>query len=78
MNGGSFNRSKHMIAKYGFVKQYVDMGKVELIHCRTQVMVADMLTKPLGGTDLKKLSNLISVVDGWEKSDFCDSYDYLF
>jgi hypothetical protein len=64
MNGGSFNRSKHMIAKYGFVKQYVDMGKVELIHCRTQVMVADMLTKPLGGTDLKKLSNLISVVDG--------------
>jgi hypothetical protein len=47
MNGGSFNRSKHMIAKYGFVKQYVDLGKIQLAHCRTQVMVADMLTKPL-------------------------------
>jgi hypothetical protein len=63
MNGGSFNRSKHMIAKYGFVKQYVDMGKIQLVHCRTQVMVADMLTKPLSGSDLKKLSNLICVVD---------------
>ena len=63
MNGGSFNRSKHMIAKYGFVKQYVDMGKIQLVHCRTQVMVADMLTKPLSGTDLKKLSNLIYVID---------------
>ena len=63
MNGGSFNRSKHMIAKYGFVKQYVDMGKIQLVHWRTQVMVADMLTKPLRGSDLKKLSNLICVVD---------------
>jgi hypothetical protein len=54
MNGGSFNRSKHMIAKYGFVKQHVDRGDIQLIHCRTQAMAADMLTKPLTGSELKK------------------------
>jgi hypothetical protein len=63
MNGGSFNRSKHMIAKYAFIKQHVDTGEIELIHCRTNLMVADMLTKPLGGTDLKKLSDLVFMVD---------------
>ena len=49
---------------YAFVKQYVDLGKIELVHCRTQVMVADMLTKPLNESDLKKLSDLIFIVDG--------------
>jgi hypothetical protein len=63
MNGGSFNRSKHMITKYAFVKQHVDLGHIELVHCRTQVMAADMLTKPLNGSDLKKLSELVSIVD---------------
>jgi hypothetical protein len=53
-----------MISKYAFVKQYVDLGKIELVHCRTQVMVADMLTKPLTGSDLKKLSDLICIIDG--------------
>jgi hypothetical protein len=64
MNGGSFNRSKHMISKYAFVKQYVDSGQIKLVHCRTNVMVADMLTKPLNGSDLKRLSDLVSIVDG--------------
>jgi hypothetical protein len=28
-------------------------------------MAADMLTKPLGGADLKKLSDLVFIVDLW-------------
>jgi hypothetical protein len=63
MNGGSFNRSKHMISKYAFVKQYVDSGEIQLVHCRTNLMVADMLTKPLSGTELKKLMELVDIVD---------------
>jgi Reverse transcriptase (RNA-dependent DNA polymerase) len=63
MSGGNFNRSKHMLTKYTFVKQYVDLGEIELVHCRTQVMAADMLTKPLTGSELKKLIDLISIVD---------------
>jgi hypothetical protein len=64
MNGGSFNRSKHIMSKYAFVKQHVDSGDIELIHCRTNIMVADMLTKPLTGTELKKLMELVDIVDG--------------
>jgi hypothetical protein len=28
-------------------------------------MVADMVTKPLTGSELKKLSELVFIVDGW-------------
>jgi hypothetical protein len=63
MNGGSFNRSKHMITKCAFIKQHVDSGEIILQHCRTDIMVADMVTKPLTGTQLKKLSELVFIVD---------------
>jgi hypothetical protein len=64
MNGGSFNRSKHMISKCSFIKQHVDSGDIILDHCRTHIMVADMVTKPLTGSELKKLSELVFIVDG--------------
>ena len=62
-NGGSFNRSKHMIARQGFVKQHVDSGDIIFVHCPGEMMPADMLTKPLEGTRLKKLSQLINLHD---------------
>jgi hypothetical protein len=62
-NGGSFNRSKHMIARHGFVKQHVDSGDITFVHCPGEVMPADMLTKPLDGPRLKKLSQLINLYD---------------
>jgi hypothetical protein len=62
-NGGSFNRSKHMVARHGFVKQHMDFGDVILQHCPGEVMPADMLTKPLDGTRLKKLSEIVNLTD---------------
>jgi hypothetical protein len=62
-NGGSFSRSKHMIARYGFVKQHVELEDITFKHCPGEVMPADMLTKPLDGSRLKKLSQLINLVD---------------
>jgi hypothetical protein len=62
-NGGSFSRSKHMIARYGFVKQHVELGDVIFKHCPGEVMPADMLTKPLDGTRLRKLSEIVNLVD---------------
>ena len=46
-NERSFNRSKHMIARQGFVKQYIDQGDIIFVHCPGEMMPADMLTKPL-------------------------------
>jgi hypothetical protein len=63
LNGGTFARTKHMITKYGFIKQHIDMGNISLEHCRTHIMAADMVTKPLGGTELRKLSELICILD---------------
>ena len=62
LNGGTFSRTKHMITKYGFIKQHIDNGNIILEHCRTHILAADVVTKPLGGTDLKKLSNLICII----------------
>ena len=55
-NGGSFSRSKHMVARHGFIKQHVELGDITFKHCPGDIMPADMLTKPLDGSRLKKLS----------------------
>jgi hypothetical protein len=52
-----------MIARYQFVKQHVDLGDITFCHCPGETMPADMLTKPLDGSRLKKLSELINLVD---------------
>jgi hypothetical protein len=62
-NGGSFNRSKHMVARYQFVRQHMELGDITFKHCSGDIMPADMLTKPLEGLRLKKLSQLICLID---------------
>ena len=49
--GGSFSRSKYMIARYSFVKQHMELGDITFKHCPGEVMPADMLTKPLDEPD---------------------------
>jgi hypothetical protein len=63
MSGGNFNRTKHMVNKYAFIKQHIDAGDIILEYCPTSVMLADMLTKPLEGYLLKKMLKLIWLVD---------------
>ena len=45
-----------MVARHGFVKQRMNLGDVILQHCPKEVMPEDLLTKPLDGTRLEKLS----------------------
>ena len=61
--GGSSSRSKHMIALYSFVKQHMELGDITFKHCPGEVMPADMLMKPLDGTRLRKLLEIINLVD---------------
>lgn len=44
------NRTKHIDTRYNFVKDYVDKGIVSCSYCPTEIMVADILTKPLPGS----------------------------
>jgi hypothetical protein len=43
----SSKRTKHIKAKYFLIKDYYDSGKIDLCYCPTDVMWADVLTKPL-------------------------------
>ena len=41
-------RSKHIRAKWHFIRRRVEMGMVRLIDVRTELMAADMMTKSVG------------------------------
>ena len=45
----SSKRIKHIKARYFFIKDKVDLGEVEIEHCPTETMWADVLNKPKGG-----------------------------
>ena len=45
----SGKRTKHIKAKFFFIKDRVDKGEIEVMDCLTEEMWADMLTKPLQG-----------------------------
>jgi hypothetical protein len=45
----SSKRTKHIKAKYFLIKDYYDSGEIDLRYCLTDVMWADILTKPLQG-----------------------------
>ena len=49
-NGKSCSdRAKHIKLRHFFVKQFIDSGKFSVTHCPTELMIADVLTKPWQG-----------------------------
>jgi hypothetical protein len=45
----SGDKTKHMKAKFFFIKDRVDNGEIKVIDCPAEEMLADRLTKPLQG-----------------------------
>lgn len=59
-NGRSLNaKTKHINIRYFFTKQFFDNGDFELVHCPTDLMLADILTKPLQGELFFRLRALL-------------------
>ena len=48
--GPTSERSRHIPIRYFWVKERVDMGEVRIVHTRTENMLANVLTKPLQGS----------------------------
>ena len=49
----STKRTKHIKAKFFFVKDKVDKREMKITNCLTEVMWADVYSKPLQGTLFK-------------------------
>ena len=45
----SSKQTKHIKARYFFIKDNVDTREIEIEHCPTEMMWADVLDKPKGG-----------------------------
>ncbi len=51
----SSKRTKHIKAKYFLIKDYYELGEIDLHYCPTNVMWADVLTKPLQGQKFRDM-----------------------
>ena len=53
------DKSRHFHIRYFFIKDVLERENITLLHCPTEDMVADFFTKPLQGSLLKKIRELI-------------------
>jgi hypothetical protein len=51
----SLKRTKHIKAKYFLIKDYYNSGEIDRHYCPTDVMWADVLTKPLQGQKFRDM-----------------------
>ena len=51
----SSRKTKHIKAKLFFIKDKVDSKEIKIVDCPARVMWADVLTKPLQGTEFRKM-----------------------
>ena len=51
----SSRKTKHIKAKFFFIKDNFDSEEVKILDCPAGVMLADVITKPLQGTEFRKL-----------------------
>ena len=54
-------RSKHIAIKYHFVRDEAKKGNIEVEYCRTDDMIADMLTKGLYAERFAKLKEMVGI-----------------
>lgn len=56
-------RRKHVDVKYHFIRSTVDEGKVVVMYCPTEDMIADIMTKPATKFKLQKFASCILEVE---------------
>ena len=52
-------KSRHIDIRYFFIKDVLQREKIDLIHCKTDKMIADYFTKPIQGGLFKRLRGYI-------------------
>ena len=54
-------RSKHMDVRYHFLRDLTKDGTIDMIYCKSEDQVADILTKPLKLATFMKLQRLVGI-----------------
>jgi hypothetical protein len=57
--GGDHQHIKHIQVKYHYTRDLIRDNVIQVVHCVTEDMIADMLTKPLTKAKLKRLRDLM-------------------
>lgn len=57
------DRSKHIDIRYHFIRECLQNGDIKLEHVKTELQLADMLTKPLARQRFAELREKIGVED---------------
>jgi sugar phosphate isomerase/epimerase len=55
-------RVKHMEIKTHFIRENIENGNVHFVYCPTELMIADLLTKPLPGPQFRTLVEKLGMV----------------
>jgi hypothetical protein len=54
-------RSKHIETKFHFLGDQVNKGRIKISYCKTEMQVADVLTKPLKIEKFKDMRKMLNV-----------------
>jgi len=54
-------RSKHIEAKFHFLREQVNKGAMQIVHCSSELQLADIFTKPLKVDRFIKLTSFIGM-----------------
>jgi len=55
-------RTKHMDVRWHYIREQVDIGKIEIDYTQTSQMVADGFTKPLNATKFRTFVEQLGLV----------------
>jgi len=60
-NPALHGRSKHIEAKFHFMREQVNKGALQIVHCSTELQLADIFTKVLKVDRFIKLISLVGM-----------------
>lgn len=67
-------RTRHINIRYFFICDKVNKKEVSIEYCPTTEMIADYFSKPLGGSQFRKMRNLVLGINEKDMPDYRSSY----